>query len=63
VYSSNTDSNLGVAGEHVKHREFTRWVEERAPGFRLIRHVPNRYPYAGDHHAGSFADFFVYERA
>ncbi len=63
VYSSNTSSNLGVENEHVKHREFTRWVDERATEFRLIRHVPNRYPYAGDHHAGSFADFFMFERA
>lgn len=63
VYSSNTSSNFGVENDHVKHREFTRWVEERAPGFRLIRHVPNRYPYAGDHHAGSFADFYVFERS
>jgi len=63
VYSSNTASTLGIDNPHVKHREFTRWVDDRAPGFRLLRHVPNRYPYAGDHHIGSFADFFVFERA
>jgi SAM-dependent methyltransferase len=63
VYSSNTSSNLGVENEHVKHREFTRWVAQQAAEFRMVRHVPNRYPYAGDHHAGSFADFFVFERS
>lgn len=61
VYSSNT-SDLDSRGDHVKHREFTRWVSERAPEFRLMRHVPNRYPYNGDHHVGSFADFYVFER-
>lgn len=63
VYSSNTSSKLGVDDPHVKHREFKRWVDERAPDFRLLRHVPNRYPYAGDHHTGSFADFFMFERS
>ena len=63
VYSSNTDENQGVEGDHVKHRRFTDWVAKNVPGFRQIRHIPNRYPYTGDHRTGSFADFFVFEKS
>ena len=63
VYSSDTDDNRGHEGTHVKHRKFTRWVQERAPEWKLVRHVPNRYPYRGDYRTGSFAEFFVYEKA
>lgn len=63
VYSSNTNENHGVEGDHVKHRRFTDWVAKNANEFRQIRHIPNRYPYTGDHRTGSFADFFMFERS
>lgn len=62
VYSSNTDENVGYEGTHVKHRMFSRWVEQNAPEFRLMTTIPNRFPYQGDYRTGSFADFYFYER-
>ncbi|MCD6671513.1 MAG: class I SAM-dependent methyltransferase [Burkholderiaceae bacterium] len=63
VYASDTDDNAGYEGTHVKHRRFTRWVRERRPEFALVEQLPNRYPYRGDYHTGSFAEFFVYRRS
>ncbi len=63
VYSSDTDENEGYAGTHVWHRKFTRWVDANLPQWKLVRHIPNRYPYQGDYTQGSFADFFIYEIA
>lgn len=63
VYSSNSDDNSGHDRPHIRHREFTRWVSRRRPRWLLAEHVPNRHPYRGDPGAGSFAAFFVYERA
>lgn len=61
VYSSNSDCTSDSA--HVKHREFTEWVERNRPGFRLIRHTPNRYPEdLRDPDNTSHADFFFFER-
>jgi hypothetical protein len=63
VYSTNTDDNAGFEGTHVRHRRFTDWIDERLPGWNLMRHVPNRYPDEGDLAGGSAADFFVYEKS
>lgn len=62
VYSSNTEQQERWQAAHVRHRQFTAWLAREKPGWLLIRHVPNRYPYSGDNLEGSFADFFVYER-
>jgi hypothetical protein len=62
IYASDTDDNRGYEGSHVKHRKFTQWIQQNAPTLRLLKHLPNRYPYTGDYRKGSFADFFIYER-
>lgn len=62
IYSSDTEENLAERAAHVRHRKFSRWVDENRPGWRLIRHVPNRYPFTGDTRTSSFADFFIYEK-
>lgn len=61
IYSSNTDQNAICQCAHVKHREFTRWVDEHAPDWSMIRHIPNKYPYRGEFKTGSFADFYIFE--
>jgi SAM-dependent methyltransferase len=61
IYSSDTDENEGYAGTHVWHRKFTQWVDANRSQWKLIQHIPNRYPYHGDYTLGSFADFFIYE--
>ena len=61
IYSSDSDERKDDA-PHVRHRKFTRWISEKRPEWRLLRHIPNRYPFSGDVKKGSFADFFVYVR-
>jgi cyclopropane fatty-acyl-phospholipid synthase-like methyltransferase len=62
IYSSNVDSTHEA--QHVRHRNFSRWIGENRPDFRLIREIPN--PYKSDLNGNdpekSFADFFVYEK-
>ncbi len=60
VYSSNTDDQGDNDAPHVRHREFTRWVAVQRPQWTLFQHVPNRFPYGGDYHTGSFADFYMF---
>lgn len=62
IYASDTDENPADQVEHVRHREFTHWIQQHLPHWKLVEHVPNRYPYQGDYHKGSFADFFIYEK-
>lgn len=61
IYASDTDENIGTA-RHVVHRNFTRWVAAHVPNWKLLEHIPNQYPYAGNHLTGSSADFYVYEK-
>lgn len=60
IYSSNLDEPY--SGGHVRHRQFTKWCEAHQPEWKLMTHVPNRYPYRGDYTKGSFADFYIYRR-
>ncbi|MBV8915998.1 MAG: class I SAM-dependent methyltransferase [Acetobacteraceae bacterium] len=62
LYSSNEDR---IAREkHVRHRHIEAWIGRNAPGWTLLRHVPNRYPHdPADPGNTSFADFFFYERS
>ncbi|HEY3848038.1 MAG TPA: class I SAM-dependent methyltransferase [Acetobacteraceae bacterium] len=61
VYSSNTDRRW--SSPHVRHRRFTDYVADCRPEWRLLAHVPNRYPYDPESpDETSFADFFVYGR-
>jgi hypothetical protein len=59
IYSSDRDEPH-TAAEHVRHRHFSQWVRANAQGWRLLRHIPNRYPYTGDNDTGSLADFYIY---
>ena len=62
IYASDSDDNREYQGPHVKHRQFSRWLWENAPEWRLLERIPNRYPYRGDYTEGSFAEFFIYAR-
>lgn len=62
VYSSNVNENPPDTASHVKHRKFTNWVDENRPTWRLLRLVPNQYPFHGDDQLGSFSDFYFFER-
>jgi len=62
IYSSNKNEQDKIQAPHVRHREFTRWIEEHISCWKLIHHIPNKYPYTGDTEEGSFADFYIYEK-
>jgi hypothetical protein len=61
IYSSDTDVN-DHRDSHVKHRNFTKWIQANVSGWSLDRRIANRYPYAGDYKKGSFADFYIYRK-
>jgi hypothetical protein len=61
VYSSNQDGN--APARHVKHREFTAWVDRHQPDWKLIQKVDNPYPYdPARPESTTFADFYVFEK-
>ncbi|HEY5700613.1 MAG TPA: hypothetical protein VIT83_00820 [Gammaproteobacteria bacterium] len=62
IYSSNTDAQERLQAAHVRYRKFSDWVSRHRPGWELIQHTPNRYPYSGDDLEGSFSDFYVYKK-
>jgi O-antigen/teichoic acid export membrane protein/SAM-dependent methyltransferase len=63
VYASNHDDTDRAEAAHVRHRQFTRWVEQNRPDWALRETVPNRYPFTGDFRLGSPSEFFIFERA
>jgi hypothetical protein len=61
VYSSNMSAPRPAT--HVKHREFTKWVNQNQPAWLLQSTVPNLYPFdPADPVNTSFADFYIFER-
>ena len=62
IYASDSDDREAYEAAHVRHRKFTTWIQQNCRQWKLIEHVPNKYPYQGDYTQGSFADFFVYAR-
>lgn len=61
IYSSN-HVHPEETYSYVRHRKFSDWVALHAPGWRLDRHVPNRYPPKDGGPFESFADFYFYEK-
>jgi cyclopropane fatty-acyl-phospholipid synthase-like methyltransferase len=61
VYASNIESP--APSPHVRHREFTRWIEANRSDFRLLEKIANLYPFSDkDPNHTSFADFYIFER-
>ncbi|MFC7671594.1 hypothetical protein ACFQWH_00835 [Mycolicibacterium sp. GCM10028919] len=61
VYASDFDSDW--PDPHVRHREFTRWIEANRMDFERVQTIENRYPYsAKDPENTSFANFHVFSR-
>ena len=63
IYSSNTDKQARLQAAHVRQREFSKWIEQHRPEWKLVRHIPNRYPYTRNELEESFADFYIYGRS
>ena len=63
VYSSDSETppKLSVPVKHVKHRKFTKFIEENIADFTLVENIKNRYPFnAINQKRTSFADFYFY---
>jgi hypothetical protein len=52
IYAWDVD---GKRKHHVRHRQFTRWIEENVKGWHLVEKISNGKP------AGA-CDFFIYEK-
>jgi SAM-dependent methyltransferase len=63
IYSSNTNSNLGFRGTHVRHRLFTKWVQEHEKGWKLKRKVPGWSFFRGALPFRYGVSFYIYERS
>ena len=61
IYSSNFDDTENKV-PHVKHRACAKWIADNLDHWALVKYVPNQYPYKGNNHEGSFADFFIYQK-
>lgn len=61
IYSSNIDECTNTA--HVRHRRFSSFVDSCLTDWRLLKHIPNEYPYDHqDQNDTSMSDFHIYEK-
>jgi hypothetical protein len=59
IYSDDAERPSSAA--HVRHRCFSTWIVAHRPEWKLVQHIPNRYPYTEAHPADTtFADFWIY---
>jgi len=63
IYSSNTNDQIAPIAPHVRHRKFIDWVNKEKSSWQLLQRIPNIYPYTGDDTEGSFADFYIFQKA
>ena len=61
IYSSNFDRSTGNP-PHIKHRKFSDWIETNLVSFKLLKIIPNKFPYNGNYLETSFCDFYLYQR-
>ncbi len=60
IYSSDFEQEQR---NHEKRRKFSTWVKENVPQWKLIQHIPNKYPWNGVNEESSLAEFYIYEKA
>ena len=61
IYTSDKDERGGFFERHVRHRNITRDIAERFPGWTLSQKIKNKYPEGEGSGEASFTDFFIYE--
>ena len=61
IYSSDHDANTG--NRHVRHREYSDWIKERAAQFSFEAEWPHPYPMTdnSDPNETSFANFQLFQ--
>lgn len=63
IYSSN-EITVDNASEHIKERNFTKWIKENVNDFVFIKKIKNKYKYkkeVEDFLNTSISDFFIYK--
>jgi len=61
IYSSNDEILNEKSAPHVRHRNFTSWVENNLPEFKLIEVIQNKYPFDGASDT-SFCQFYFFKK-
>ncbi len=60
IYASNYSERIAP---HVLSRKFTIWIKSNKPGWELITHEKNPYPYdPNDPDNTSIADFYIFKK-
>lgn len=62
IYSSDSKSTCLLHLPHVKHRNFSKWIELNLHEWKLFRRIPNKYISECDKLAGTQIDFFIYKK-
>lgn len=65
IYSSNGDLNYNFS-EHIRDRNFTDWIEQNIPEFKLINKIENKYKFKSDLDDSkntSISDFYFYKKS
>lgn len=62
IYSSNSNNLNSCSEPHVKHRNFSSWIDKNHPEFKLLKTTKNKYPFNKDSKKGSHADFYIYQK-
>jgi hypothetical protein len=62
IYSSDSDENPEGTAAHVRHRKFSEWIKDNKTNWKLLKQIPNRYPFNAESNSGSFADFYIYSK-
>lgn len=62
IYADNGEDD-GTYAPHVKPRKFISWVTQNQHEYKLIEHIPNKYPYDRENPDNtSISDFFFFEK-
>lgn len=60
IYSCDFDKRHA---QHVRCRKFTDYIDKNEPEWKLIKKIPNKYPYnSKDSENTSWSDFYFYEK-
>jgi len=63
IYSSNNVPLPHLSPVHIKHRAFTKWINNNEPDWYLEKCIPNAFPAnPEDPDNTSMADFYIYRR-
>lgn len=63
IYSTNTDEQRKIQAPHIRHRKFTRWIENNIKGFNLVRQIPNKYSIKKGIDIDKNVGFYIYEKS